>query len=130
MKRLRLPFDLTRGRHFAEYVAFRVVVCLLDMLPVAASVRFAERAAFVVHRLLPKKLTRYSVARDNIRQAFGDKYNDVQIDDIIGRMWVHLFRVVAEVVQVRRKLRLSNCADVVEFKGATRTSAFYAAAGR
>jgi len=117
MNRLRKLFDLERGRHVAEYVAFRIVVCVVDMLPVAASIRMAETLAFVIHRLLPKKLTRYYVARDNIRQAFGTKYSDAQVDDIIRRMWVHLFRLVAEIVQVRRKLRLSNCADVVEFKG-------------
>jgi Kdo2-lipid IVA lauroyltransferase/acyltransferase len=117
MKRLRKQFDLERGRRVAEYFAFRVVVCLVDMLPVAASIRMAETLAFVIHRLLPKKLTRYYVARDNIRQAFGTKYSDAQVDEIIRRMWVHLFRVIAEIVQVRRKLRLSNCADVVEFKG-------------
>jgi Kdo2-lipid IVA lauroyltransferase/acyltransferase len=117
MIRLRKLFDFERLRHLGEYVAFRVVVCLVDMLPLRASIRLAEMLAFVMHRLLPRKLTRYDVARDNIRQAFGTKYSDVQIDDIIRRMWVHLFRMIAEIVQVRRKLRLYNCADVVEFKG-------------
>jgi KDO2-lipid IV(A) lauroyltransferase len=116
MIRLRKLFDFERLRHLGEYVAFRVVVCLVDMLPLRASIRLAEMLAFVMHRLLPRKLTRYDVARDNIRQAFGTKYSDVQIDDIIRRMWVHLFRMIAEIVQVRRKLRLYNCADVVEFK--------------
>ena len=117
MNRLRQLFDLERGRHIIEYVAFRVVVCLVDLLPLGASIRLAETLALVVHRLLPRKLTRYNVARDNIRQAFGARYSQAQIDDIIRRMWVHLFRVIVEIVQVRRKLRLYNCADVVEFKG-------------
>src|SRR5262249_15471895 len=73
--------------------------------------------AWVIHRVLPKKLTRYTVARDNIRQAFGARYSEREIDYIIRRMWVHLFRVVIEIVQVRRKLRLYNCADVVQFNG-------------
>lgn len=121
MSRLRGRLDLERGRHLAEYVAFRVVVCLVDMLPLRASVRLAQALAFVIHRVLPKKLTRYDVARDNIRTAFGDKYSERQIDEIIGRMWVHLFRVIAEIVQVRRKLRLYNCADVVQFEGRDET---------
>jgi KDO2-lipid IV(A) lauroyltransferase len=110
-------FDVERCRHIAEYVAFRIVVCLVDMVPLRASIRLSETLAFVIHRLLPRKLTRYNVARDNIRQAFGAKFNDAQIDGIIRGMWVHLFRVIAEIVQVRRKLRLYNCADVVEFRG-------------
>lgn len=115
MRRLYKMFDLERGRHVAEYVAFRIVVCLVDMLPVRASVRLAEVLAFIVYRILPRKLTRYRVARDNIRQAFGSKLSGAEVDDIIRRMWLHLFRVIAEIVQVRRKLRLYNCADVVEF---------------
>jgi len=115
MKRIRQLFELEHGRHVVEYVAFRTVVCLVDMLPLAASVRLAETLAFIVHRVLPRKLTRYGVARDNIRQAFGTQVSDAQVDNIIGRMWVHLFRLIAEIVQVRRKLRLYNCADVVQF---------------
>ncbi len=110
-----------RLRHLAEYVAFRAVVCVVDILPVRTSIRLAETMAFVVHRLLHKKLTRYAVARDNICQAFGNRYSPRQIDDIIRRMWLHLFRVVVEIVQVRRKLRLYNCADVVQFKGRDET---------
>jgi KDO2-lipid IV(A) lauroyltransferase len=36
-------------------------------------------------------------------------------------MWVHLFRMVVEIVQVRRKLRLANCADVIQFRGRDET---------
>ena len=115
MGRKRKWINLEPARHIAEYVAFRVVVCLVDMVPLAASVRLAETLAFVVHRLLPRKLTRYNVARDNIRQAFGSRVADARVDDIIYRMWVHLFRLIAEIVQVRRKMRLYNCADVVQF---------------
>ncbi len=114
-------FGLERCRHVAEYVAFRMVVCLVDMLPLRASVRLAEGLAFVVHRLLPRKLTRYDVARENIRTAMGARYSEAEIDGLIGRMWVHLFRMIAEIVQVRRKLRLENCADVVRFQGRDET---------
>jgi Kdo2-lipid IVA lauroyltransferase/acyltransferase len=117
MRDFRQLFNAERLRHVAEYVAFRTIVCVVDILPVRTSIRLAEAMAWVIHRVLPKKLTRYAVARDNIRQAFGKRYTDRQVDEIIRRMWVHLFRVVVEIVQVRRKLRLYNCADVVQFKG-------------
>ncbi|HEV7998838.1 MAG TPA: lysophospholipid acyltransferase family protein [Planctomycetaceae bacterium] len=117
MRILRQLINAERLRHIAEYVAFRIIVCLVDILPVRTSIRLAESMAWVIHHGLPKKLTRYAVARDNIRQAFGARYSEREIDDIIRRMWVHLFRVVVEIVQVRRKLRLYNCADVVQFNG-------------
>ena len=110
-----------RVRWLAEYLAFRLIVCVIDALPTRASVRVAEGLAWFVHRVLPRKLTRYPVARENLRIAFGERYSEAEIDDIVGRMWAHLFRVVVEMVQLRRKLRLYNCADVIDFRNRDET---------
>jgi len=104
-----------RLRHWAEYAVFRLLVCLLDLLPLRAGIGLAEFAAAVICRL-PKKWTRHHVAAENLRLAFPGRYTDRQIDEIIRRMWVHLFRMVLEIVQLPRKLRLYNCADVVAFR--------------
>ena len=102
-------------RDYAEYVAFRLVVSVIDALPTAACVRLSEWLAFVVHRLLPRKWTRYQVARENLLTAFGERLSEKQIDHTIHRMWVHLFRVVTEIVQLPRKLRLYNSLDAIDF---------------
>jgi len=107
--------QLRRVRHLIEYALFRMVGCVVEAMPVRLSVRIAEILAFVIHRLLPRKLTRYEVARTNIRTAFGDQYSEAEIDRMIYQMWVHLFRMVAEILQLPRKLRLYNCVDVIEF---------------
>jgi KDO2-lipid IV(A) lauroyltransferase len=72
--------------------------------------------AWMMVRLVPRKLSRYAVARDNLRQAFGARYSPAQIDDLIRRMWVHLFRLVAELVQFPRKFRLENCREAIVFR--------------
>ena len=59
-------------RHRCEYLAFRLLACALSMLSVRATVRFAESMAWLLTRVLPRKLTRYNVASDNLRAAFGD----------------------------------------------------------
>lgn len=105
-----------RLRHLLEYVAFRILVCAIDALPARTCVRLAEGLAFFVHRLLPRKWTRYHVARENIRAAFGERLSERQIDEMIHRMWVHLFRMVAEIVHLPRKVRLYNCAEVIRFR--------------
>lgn len=105
-----------KWRHFAEYGVFRFIVCLIDALPTRATVRLTEWLAFIVFRCLPKKLTRYEVARQNLKTAFGEKYTDQEMDVILQKMWVHLFRLVVEIVQLPRKMRLYNCADVVQFR--------------
>lgn len=113
--------NVQRIRQLVEYFFFRLLVCILNALPPRQSVLLAETAAFAVHRLLPRKLTRYKVARENIRLAFGDRYSDREIDRMIYRMWVHLFRMVGEIVQLPRKLRLYNCADVIDFRNRDET---------
>ena len=112
--RVTLNF-LRKLRHLVEYGVFRILVSVLQALSLRQSVRLAETLAFAMVRILPRKLTRYDVARSNIRLAFGASYTDRQIDELIYRMWVHLFRMVTEIVQLPRKLRLDNCADVIRF---------------
>jgi Kdo2-lipid IVA lauroyltransferase/acyltransferase len=41
---------------------------------------------------------------------------DANPDAIIRDMWVHLFRMTAEVVQLPRKLALTNCREVIVFR--------------
>ena len=37
-------------------------------------------------------------------------------DPAFRRMWIHLFRLVAEVVQLPRKMTLTNCREVIVFR--------------
>lgn len=104
-----------RWRHWLEYLAFRAIVCVVQMLSPSGARDLAEGLAFVVHRLLPRKLTRYAVAHDNLRQALGPNASKAVIDDHVRRMWVHLFRMVIEIVQLPRKVRDQNILDVVQY---------------
>lgn len=102
-------------RHLIEYTVFKTLVCLVDALPIRVSVRMAELLAFALFHFLPGKLTRYHVAKENLRTAFGDQYTEAELDEIIRGMWVHLFRMVVEIIQLPRRLRLYNVADVISF---------------
>ncbi len=115
----RITFAL-RCRYLLEYVVFRVAVCLLQVLSPRAAARLARRAAWVMCRVVPKKWTRYHVAEANLRLAFGDELTDEQRDRLILEMWVHLFRMIVEIAQLPRKLRLNNFRDVFEFRDRAR----------
>lgn len=108
-------------RNRLEYVVFRVLVCLIELLPPRASVAVCRALAFVVHRCLPRQWTRYETARENLRTAFGTSLSDEQADHLIHEMWIHLFRMVTEIVQLPRKLRLYNCADIIHFRNRDQT---------
>lgn len=105
-----------RLRHLAEYLAFRIVVCLVQALSPRMCRRLAETLATFIHYRLPRKWTRYGVARDNILAAFGDRYNEDEIDRLVYKMWVSLFRMVTEIILLPRKLRLDNVVAAVAFR--------------
>lgn len=107
---------LRRTRHLLEYFVFRTIVCLVQALPYRMSVRCARGLAFVFFHVLPRKWSRYHVARENLRTAFGDTYSDEQMDRLILGMWEHLFRVVIEMIQMPRRLRLYNVKDNVHIR--------------
>jgi KDO2-lipid IV(A) lauroyltransferase len=97
-------------------LAFRIIVCLVQSLSPRICARIAENLAAFIHYRLPRKWTRYDVARDNIVSSFGEAISPAQVDRIIYRMWVHLFRLVTEIIQLPRKLRLDNVVDFIQFR--------------
>ena len=121
----------TKLRWRLEFFVFRLVSCLLQTLTARQSAQLAEALAALIMRL-PKKWTRYDIARENIERAFETRDSafpicdpslssqpstlNVQPDAVIRGMWVHLFRMIAEVVQLRRKLSLTNCREVIVFR--------------
>lgn len=103
-------------RRKLEYVAFRSLIGMAYVMPVWMQRAMGWAFAVLLTRILPRRLTRYDVAFDNIRQSFGDQYSDDEIDGIIFRMWQHLVRLVIEVVQFPRHMKLENIFDIVEFR--------------
>jgi len=107
--------DARKARFFCEYVFFCTVVFTLRCLPVRSVRRIADAHAWFLHRVVPQRLTRYSVAAQNIRCAFGDDVSEADVDRITYGMWRHLFRMVCEIIQLERRFRLYNCTDVIRF---------------
>jgi Kdo2-lipid IVA lauroyltransferase/acyltransferase len=105
-----------RLRHLAEYLAFKIIVCCVQALSPRMCARLAEGLATVIHYGLPRQWTRYGVAGENIRAAFGDRYDEPAIERMVYRMWVSLFRMVTEIILLPRKLRLNNVLDAVAFR--------------
>lgn len=107
--------SIRKWRHRLEYLLFRLIVCVIDALSPRVTARAAEGLAFAVHYGLPARWSRYPVARENLRRAFGDDLTEREIDRTVYRMWVHLFRMVAELVQSSRKVHLHSYRDIIHF---------------
>jgi KDO2-lipid IV(A) lauroyltransferase len=107
--------DWLRIRHWAEFQAFRCVACVLEFLSIQQTRRLAAAMAWILVEVLPPRMTRYGVAAENIRRAFPN-LSDAAVHSMIRRMWIHLFRMLAEMVQAPRKLALTNCRECVVFR--------------
>ncbi|MFM7055840.1 MAG: lysophospholipid acyltransferase family protein [Planctomycetota bacterium] len=103
-------------RHFTEYILFLSLVGVVRRLPVTITAAMSKCLAWVLVHLLPGRLSRYDVARGNLRIAFGDDLPDTTAQEIIQGMWTHLFRMVTEMVQLPGKFRLETCAEILQFE--------------
>lgn len=107
-------------RHWLEYLGFRLIVCVIAALPLRLSVTLARSLAFVFARVLPQKVVRGHVARENLRLAFPER-SSTEIESLVFGMWLHLFRMVVEIIQLPRKVGRDNMADVFAFRNRDET---------
>lgn len=107
--------DARQLRYLAEYGLFQAFLFVLQCLPVRVAFQVSAGLAWLLHHVAPRRLSRYAVARDNLRLAYGETLSDETADQMILDMWRHLFRLVCEVIQLPRRLRLYNCADILDF---------------
>lgn len=105
-----------RMRYRLEYFVFRLFICMIQAMSVRQSVWFAHQLANMMTHLVPKKMSRCKIAKANLKIAFGDEYSDQKLDEIIHGMWLHLFRMVVEIAQLPRRMRLENSRDALIFR--------------
>ena len=112
----QIQMSLFNLRQLLEYTIFQTLLFVVKCLPVRSSIVLAEGLAWMMMRVVPKKLSRHDVAKDNLKFAFGESLSDDQANHIIHGMWRHLFRMVCEMVQLPRRFRLANCAEILDFE--------------
>lgn len=103
-------------RQMLEYAVFQTLLFIVKCLPVRASVELARGLAWMMVHVVPRKLSRCELAKENLTLAFGETMTDRQADRIIQGMWLHLIRMVFEIIQLPRRFRLSNCSEVLDFE--------------
>ena len=107
--------DSRKLRHQFEYLAFQCLRTIIAFTPMWLAGRVADGLGWMVHRVIPRRLTRYDVARENLATAFGDSLTDTAADRIILGMWQHLFRMIVELIQLPRHFRLYDCNEILDF---------------
>ncbi len=93
------------------YVLIRVFICVVQSLPLETCQTISKGLAFIaadVARL------RYQVVKENLQHVFPD-WDDAYRHQFIRRMWEHLFLMVAEIAQARRKIHETSFHQYVTF---------------
>jgi Kdo2-lipid IVA lauroyltransferase/acyltransferase len=104
--------NLTSLRHRAEYLAVRVLVCVLQTLRMETCAVLARRFARLATDLFR---LRADVLAENLAIAY-PHWTAAERRTCILRMWEHLFLFIAEVVQSPRKIRVTNYRRYVTFR--------------
>jgi KDO2-lipid IV(A) lauroyltransferase len=90
--------------HFGVYLAVRLIVAVIQALPLDSCEQMAEWMATLLARMLG---IRRHVVEENLRIAFPESTVD-QREAIAWQMWRHLFLMVAEIAQTPRKVHETN----------------------
>ncbi len=86
---------------YAVYLALRIFICVIQILPPASGRRFAAWLAWAVHRLDRRHR---EAALDNLRQAFPNRWTDEEREEVVRSTYRHFCNVVIEIAHMPRKL--------------------------
>jgi len=99
---------------YLVYLAVRSVVAFGQMLSIEQSYALARFLAWVIY-LVDKR--HRQVGLDNLTQAFGDRYNDLERDQIVRGVYRHFCMMLMEILHTPRKIHLENYRDRIELVG-------------
>jgi len=97
---------------FLAYLIVRVLICIVQAMPMRAGRPVAKWLAWVFCDVLR---LRAAVVDDNLAHAF-PKLSPSQRGQIARRMWEHLFLLVLEVAHAPRKIHETNWRDYITLK--------------
>ncbi len=95
---------VSRIGNYAAYIVVRMVICLVQILPVEFSARCCSLLATLFCNVLK---VRKRVVDENLAHAFPN-WTEQQRQQLAWKMWEHLFLLVCEVALTDRKIHLHN----------------------
>lgn len=94
------------------YLGLRVLVCVIQTLPITTCARIADFLAWLAYEQLR---FRAKVTDENLALAFPEK-SVAERQSIAKQMWRHIVLLICELVQAPRKIHRSNWQDYVRTK--------------
>lgn len=99
---------------YAVYVAVRLLVGLAQALSIRQSYALADALAAALYRVDRRHRL---VALENLREAFGDRYDAAGRDRIVRGVYRHFCRMLMEMLHIPRKLHPTTWRDRIELVG-------------
>ncbi len=96
------------------YLSVRLVVALAQMLTIEQSYALADALAALIYRVDRRHRL---VGIDNLRVAFGDRYDARERDQLVRGVYQHFCRMVIEMLHIPRKLNLYNWRSYITLVG-------------
>jgi KDO2-lipid IV(A) lauroyltransferase len=110
------PKSATRRSRVVDYGVYliaRVLICVIQSLPLTACGQLARRLAFILHDVLN---IRRNVIDENLRHAFPDLAPKAR-SDIARGMFEHLVLMICEIAHAPRKIHETNWRDYCHLVG-------------
>ncbi|MGD0899904.1 MAG: lysophospholipid acyltransferase family protein [Thermoguttaceae bacterium] len=102
-----------RARDYFVYVALRILICIVQALPMEIGRGLARGMAWLFDEVLR---LRAEVVEENLAHAFPD-LSAADRRGLARRMWEHLFLLAFEVVHIPRKIHQTNWRQYVRLSG-------------
>jgi KDO2-lipid IV(A) lauroyltransferase len=96
---------------YLVFLAVRIVIAILQALPISASKSLARGFAYLMHEVVRIRRT---VVDENLRHAFPN-WSEGRRQQVARAMWNHLFLMVVEVALVSRKIHWTNWRRYLRF---------------
>jgi KDO2-lipid IV(A) lauroyltransferase len=90
---------------YAAYLLVRLLVCVLQSLPLEIGQAFARGLAWLAYQLDRRHR---EVALDNLRRAFPGQYTEAQLQQLVRTVYQHFCHVLIEIIHLPRKLHPNN----------------------
>ncbi|MHC5542029.1 lysophospholipid acyltransferase family protein [Singulisphaera rosea] len=103
-----------RTLDYLVYLLARLVVGIAQALSVEQSYAFAEWLARLLYRVDKRHR---QVGLDNLRLAFGDRYTEVERDQIVRGVYRHFCMMLMEILHIPRKLHPTTWRDRITLVG-------------
>jgi KDO2-lipid IV(A) lauroyltransferase len=91
---------------YAVYVAVRIIVCVLQALPLRVALGLGLALSWLAYRVDKRHR---EVARDNLRHAFPERCSDpVECDRLVRACYRHFLTMIVEIAVLPRRLHIHN----------------------